>query len=359
VLQVDGQKVAIEVDGSHHYTNSAPHVPLSEVVVRRRMLQDRGWKVVNVGYKEWEALPDDVSTRAAALLQLLSAAVGPLDSWQCVGAPTRSPGSLVANAEAAQAAAAAEQRQQYLHQQRDMMVNAWRAAGGAGSSVASSGSNMMMFGATTPGTGCGAMGQQGNWAAGPASSTDLGANYNPWGPSTDAGLGVVNMPGGLGMWGSSAFDCGAPASAEPSLLLQLRQLQQQLQQQQAWDAFMAADAARTSEDGAGDPLLAAGDHVASLESGAAASSVADGVGSVPPSPASGAQEGSLAGDAAAAAGALPAAEDLAVALAAAQQRWSNSPSSTQGSGGSSASSSNKKPAAFMWGDPTSASIWAP
>jgi hypothetical protein len=31
--------VAVEVDGSHHYTNSVPHVPLSEVVVRRRMLQ--------------------------------------------------------------------------------------------------------------------------------------------------------------------------------------------------------------------------------------------------------------------------------------------------------------------------------
>lgn len=37
--QVDGQKVAVEVDGSHHYTNSLPHMPLSEVVVRRRMLQ--------------------------------------------------------------------------------------------------------------------------------------------------------------------------------------------------------------------------------------------------------------------------------------------------------------------------------
>jgi len=37
--QVDGQNVAVEVDGSHHYTNSLPHMPLSEVVVRRRMLQ--------------------------------------------------------------------------------------------------------------------------------------------------------------------------------------------------------------------------------------------------------------------------------------------------------------------------------
>jgi hypothetical protein len=313
--------------------------------------------VVNVGYKEWEALPDDVSTRAAALLQLLSAAVGPLDSWQCVGAPTRSPGSLVATAEAAQAAAAAEQRQQFLHQQRDMMVNAWRAAGGASSSVASNGSNMTMFGSATPGTGYGVIDQQGSWA-GPVNTTELATEYSPWGmPSADAGLGVATMPGGLGMWGSGAFSGGTPGGVEPGLLLQLRQLQQQLQQQQAWDAFMAADAARTSEDG-GEPLLAAGDRMMSLESGAAASSVADGVGSVPPSPASEAQEGHAAA-AAAAPGAMPAAEDLAVALAAAQQRWSNSPGSTQGSGGNCTSSSNKKPAAFMWGDPTSASIWAP
>jgi hypothetical protein len=39
LLQVDGQPVAVEVDGSHHYTNSTPHIPLSEVLVRRRLLQ--------------------------------------------------------------------------------------------------------------------------------------------------------------------------------------------------------------------------------------------------------------------------------------------------------------------------------
>lgn len=38
-FQVDGQPVAVEVDGSHHYTNSAPQMPLSEVLVRRRLLQ--------------------------------------------------------------------------------------------------------------------------------------------------------------------------------------------------------------------------------------------------------------------------------------------------------------------------------
>lgn len=38
-FQVDGQPVAVEVDGSHHYTISVPHMPLSEVLVRRRLLQ--------------------------------------------------------------------------------------------------------------------------------------------------------------------------------------------------------------------------------------------------------------------------------------------------------------------------------
>lgn len=42
-FQVDGQPVAVEVDGSHHYTNSVPHMPLSEVLVRRRLLQVSRW----------------------------------------------------------------------------------------------------------------------------------------------------------------------------------------------------------------------------------------------------------------------------------------------------------------------------
>lgn len=39
--QVDGQPVAVEVDGSHHYTNSIPQLPLSEVLIRRQLLQVR------------------------------------------------------------------------------------------------------------------------------------------------------------------------------------------------------------------------------------------------------------------------------------------------------------------------------
>jgi hypothetical protein len=137
-----------------------------------------------------------------------------------------------------------------------------------------------------------------------------------------------------------------------------------MQQQQAWDALVAVEGvagsarAPASEDGAG--VLSAKDRMMSMD--AAASSMADGMASVPPSPASGMQDGgSVAGGEGGVTPAgpdtLPGAEELQAALAKAQQRWNSSPSSTQGSGGSGGS--NKKAAAFMWGDPTSANIWAP
>lgn len=334
-LQIDGQNVAVEVDGSHHYSNSLPRVPLSEVVVRRRMLQDRGWKVVNVGYMDWEALPQDASTRAAALLQLLSTQLGPADSWQRVGAPSRAPGSLVADAEAAQAAAAAQQRQLLLHQQRDMLLHGWRAPGSGFVPALAAGLS------AAAGFDLGAaVCNQGSWGAVVNNAAvNPSAGFSAWGQAQE-GLGMLSMPGGLGVWGSGALAAGSTGldASGPSLLQQLTQLQQQLQQQQAWDAFMAAEGAAA---GAGR-----GEGVASC--------AADGAASLPPSPASCVQqEGSDAGEAAGP-DALPGAEELRAALAAAQQRWNSSPSSTQGSG----DSGSKKAAAFMWGDPTLASIWA-
>jgi hypothetical protein len=332
---VDGQNVAVEVDGSHHYTNSVPRVPLSEVVLRRRMLQDRGWKVVNVGYMEWEALPQDASTKASALLQLLSTQLGPADSWQRVGPPSRAPGSLVADAEAAQAAAAAEQRQQLLHQQRDMLLHGWGAPGSgfvpAGQAAAAAGFDL----------GAG-VGNQASWgAAVNNAAVNSSAGFSAWGQAQES-LGLLSMPAGLGAWGSGALTAGGTGldASGPSLLQQLTQLQQQLQQQQAWDAFMAAEGAAAAGAGRAEGV---------------ASCAADGAASLPPSPASGVQQEGSAAAEAAGPDALPGAEELRTALAAAQQRWNSSPSSTQGSGGSG---SGRKAAAFMWGDPTLASIWA-
>lgn len=353
-------------------------------------VQDRGWKVVNVGYKEWEALPEDASIKAAALLQLLATQLGPVSSWQRVGPPARAPGSLVADAEAAQAAAAAAQRQQLLQQQRDMMLNSWKAAASSSMSDSSStglfGSGAggvfvpgMLGGLGVPVSAAGpsaggffgsSVEQQGSWGA-LGSGTNPAAGFGAWGAGQGGGLGLAMMPGALGVWGSGALTgAGGVGTPGPSILQQLTQLQQQLQQQQAWDAFIAADAAGSAAAAAAvsskkaDSVasLTVKDRAVSLDAGGACSSVADGAASVPPSPASGmvlgSASGSVVGDAAAGAAGpdvLPGAEELCAALAAAQQKWNNSPSSTQGSG----SSNNRKAAAFMWGDPTAASIWAP
>jgi hypothetical protein len=313
---------------------------------------------------EWEALPEDANTKAAALLQLLSSQLGPVDSWQRVGPPSRAPGSLVADAEAAQAAAAAEQRQQQLHQQRDMMLHGWKAGGSCNpatsSGIAMYGSapgSVLMPGMTAGSSRYNGMGAsvdgQGSWGA-------LNSVVNPsmgfcaWGLGQD-GLGGVSMPGGLGLWGSGALTGSNGMGAHtPSLLQQPTHMQQQ---QHAWDAFVATDsrsaaaAAAVKAEGC-DSQLWSKDCVLSFK--AAASSVGDGVASLPPSPSSALED--AAAMAPAGPDTLPGAEQLHAALAAAQQRWNNSPSSTQGSGGSGGS---KKAAAFMWGDPTSANIWAP
>jgi hypothetical protein len=310
---------------------------------------------------EWEALPEDANTKAAALLQLLSSELDSVDGWQRVGPPSRAPGSLVADAEAAQARAAAEQRQQLLHQQRDMLLHGWKAAGSSNPAI-SSGMAMyesapgsvfmpgMMAGSAGYGMGASVDGQ-GSWGA-LNSMANPSMGFSAWGPGQD-GLGVISMPGGLGLWGSGALIGGnGMGTRTPSLLQQLTQIQQQ---QQAWDAFVAADrsaaAAAVKAEGC-DSQLSAKDRVMSFE--AATSSLGDGVASVPPSPVSDVDD--AAAVAPAGPGALPGAEELHAALAAAQQRWNNSPSSTHGSGGSNGS---KKAAAFMWGDPTSANIWAP
>lgn len=317
---------------------------------------------MNVGYMEWEALPEDASTKAAALLQLLSSELASVDTWQHVGPPRRAPGSLVADAEAAQAAATAEQRQQLLHQQRDMMLHGWKGAGSNGA-VTSSGmvlcgaapGNGLLSGMLAGSTGYGlevSVDRQGSWG-GLNSVANPSVGFTAWGPGQE-GLGVMSMPGGLGLWGSGALvGSNSMGASTPSLLQQLTQMQQQ---QQAWDAFMAADrsavAAAVKGEGPCDSQLSAKDCVMSFE--AAVSSMGDGVASVPPSPASGVED--AAAVAPAGPDALPGAEELHAALAAAQQRWNNSPSSTHGSGGSNGS---KKAAAFMWGDPTAANIWAP
>eukprot|EP00887_Chlorella_sp_A99_P006564 scaffold3.g6564.t1 len=49
--------VAIEVDGSSHFTINEPYAPLGKSVMRWRALAERGWKVVTVPYFRWTLLP--------------------------------------------------------------------------------------------------------------------------------------------------------------------------------------------------------------------------------------------------------------------------------------------------------------
>eukprot|EP00879_Flechtneria_rotunda_P006796 GHRR01007140.1.p1 GENE.GHRR01007140.1~~GHRR01007140.1.p1 ORF type:complete len:1066 (+),score=457.18 GHRR01007140.1:335-3532(+) len=88
-FELDKLRIAVEVDGNHHYTNSMPQRPLSEVLVRRRLLQDRGWQVVNISYLDWESLPADTASKAAALLQHLSVTLDHSGVWEQVGLPQR------------------------------------------------------------------------------------------------------------------------------------------------------------------------------------------------------------------------------------------------------------------------------
>lgn len=331
--------------------------------------------MLNVGYMEWEALRGDTSSKAAALLQALSAELGPVTSWQHVGPPTRAPGSLVADAEAAQAAAAAEQRQHLLHQQRDLMLAGWNGVGSSGSgapmfavavgSQAAGGSSMFVPGMLS--------GLQGGVAAAAAAAGLLGGHQqqdssNNWAAGIGAPMGgsssTTTPLGALGVWGSGALTGlnGGGALGGPSLLQELTRLQQQLQQQQAWDAFLAAD--DTTRTAAGPGVLeAAGGRRTSMEQEAVAaatarpaSSLTGGNASLPPSPASTLQGSDTGAAAAAGPDVLPGAEELQAALAAAHQKWNSSPSSTRGSSGSG---NYRKAAGFLWGDPTAASIWAP
>ena len=48
--------VAVEVDGSTHFTQNQPCVPLGRTLWRWRLLAARGWRVVSVPYYRWARL---------------------------------------------------------------------------------------------------------------------------------------------------------------------------------------------------------------------------------------------------------------------------------------------------------------
>jgi hypothetical protein len=50
------RRVAVEVDGPAHFTNSLPHSLLGSSLAKQRCLQARGWAVLSVPYFTWEGL---------------------------------------------------------------------------------------------------------------------------------------------------------------------------------------------------------------------------------------------------------------------------------------------------------------
>jgi very-short-patch-repair endonuclease len=52
----EGVRVAVEADGSSHHTRNEPHSELGKTVLRRRLLEAAGWRVVSVPWFEWRAV---------------------------------------------------------------------------------------------------------------------------------------------------------------------------------------------------------------------------------------------------------------------------------------------------------------
>lgn len=385
-FQVDGQPVAVEVDGSHHYTNSTPHIPLSEVLVRRRLLQDRGWKVVNIGYLDWEMLPDDQQTKAAALLQLVASELGPNTNWQQVGPP----------AGCQESSQLAQQQQQMMRRQSQTNGNgstatAWGSAAAAAVAAAVGGDSCSglvvqrgAFGGYSTAAVQGGLGGYGmlDMSGLTAANTSQFGGVSSSNSSNSAwGLGLGGW-GGIGgpAWGANTASPWVPASssavaaaadaAQASMLHRLQAQQQQQQVQRMWESGYAAGAAAAAAAAAAGPsqrmspehLVVGGPTRASSAcrgSGSSSSTnvaaIGEGRASLASSPGS-SKAGSCC-DEQAAGPTAAAGNDLRTASVAgsagsftraASSQWVESPND----GGI-------RMPAFTWGDPLTSSIWGP
>ncbi|KAG2432187.1 hypothetical protein HXX76_009107 [Chlamydomonas incerta] len=145
-LQVNARPTAVEVNGSHHYASNDPQRSLGDTAVRRRLLQDRGWNVVDVGFADWESMGRTLAERGSNLVGRIAASMDDWD-WRYVGLPQRSaagaaapppaavvapspqPAAAAAPSTAAAAALAAQQQQE---QQQAAAAQALAAAMGLG-----------------------------------------------------------------------------------------------------------------------------------------------------------------------------------------------------------------------------------
>ncbi|KAL4458727.1 hypothetical protein ABPG75_013592 [Micractinium tetrahymenae] len=95
-IALRGEMVAVEVDGSAHFTMNEPFVPLGRTIWRWRLLASRGWRVVTVPYFRW-GLMQTLTQKKQYLYTLLQAH----SVWDCFSldpqnrdAPFRPPANL-------------------------------------------------------------------------------------------------------------------------------------------------------------------------------------------------------------------------------------------------------------------------
>ena len=93
-LEVNGRPVALEIADQHQFSSNAPLYPLSDMPMRRQLLQERGWEVVNVSYHEWAAMGSSVEERSAALLLRIADELGTVE-WRSLGLPSQKGPSLL------------------------------------------------------------------------------------------------------------------------------------------------------------------------------------------------------------------------------------------------------------------------
>lgn len=62
-MHATGEKIAVEVDGPHHFTANGQR-PLGEMRARHRLLEVRGWSVLSVPYFIWSPHTDDAAHMA-------------------------------------------------------------------------------------------------------------------------------------------------------------------------------------------------------------------------------------------------------------------------------------------------------
>ncbi|KAL4859186.1 putative aldo-keto reductase 2 [Chlorella vulgaris] len=85
-IALRSEQVAVEVDGSAHFTQNEPFVPLGRTLWRWRLLASRGWKVVSVPYFRWGLLKS-LDDKKKYLYQLLQCE----NPWECYGLDPHNP----------------------------------------------------------------------------------------------------------------------------------------------------------------------------------------------------------------------------------------------------------------------------